>query len=287
MAKGLPPTVTFLAPADGRTVQQPFVPVRLRLTDQGGGIGKLIWKRNGRSATAQVLRRPWPQQDTSPSHRQSLLTSAEAMSERYDAALNPTSIERTYHLTLVPGVNRLEVFAYNQSNHIRSRIAMRRLTYSPATQPSSALSLYILAVGINRYLHEGLRLKYAVSDVKALITAIQEVAGPKFRNVVVKQVLDEAATRTQMAAVFHQITAQIQPQDMFVFILAGHGIALQGHYYFLPQDMPSASPKAIRDIAVSQDDFQRWLSPLSTRKTLAILDTCDSGTFSLHQTPLS
>ena len=42
----LPPLVTFVTPASDTTVMQPNLDVQVTLTDQGGGIGKVLWTLN-------------------------------------------------------------------------------------------------------------------------------------------------------------------------------------------------------------------------------------------------
>jgi hypothetical protein len=46
--------VTFVASADGTTVTQPKIDIQVTLTDQGGGIGKVLWTHNEASVTAET-----------------------------------------------------------------------------------------------------------------------------------------------------------------------------------------------------------------------------------------
>src|SRR5262249_26396152 len=47
----LPPLVTFVSPATDTTVTQPNLAMQVSLTDQGGGIGKVLWTFNEVSTT--------------------------------------------------------------------------------------------------------------------------------------------------------------------------------------------------------------------------------------------
>jgi uncharacterized caspase-like protein len=67
---------------------------------------------------------------------------------------------------------------------------------------------------------------------------------------------------------------------MFIFYLAGHGVTLDGRYYFLPRDFRYTNDDAVRTNAVNQDHFQRWLAEVPARKSLVLIDTCESGSFS-------
>jgi uncharacterized caspase-like protein len=67
---------------------------------------------------------------------------------------------------------------------------------------------------------------------------------------------------------------------VFVF-LAGHGVALDGKYYFIPVDLPDTSDDAIRQHALTYDDLALRLSKFPTARTMVVLDTCYSGAFAV------
>ena len=64
-----------------------------------------------------------------------------------------------------------------------------------------------------------------------------------------------------------------------MFYLAGHGVTLNGRYYFLPYDFRYYNDEAIRKNAVNQDHLQNWLALIPARKSLVLIDTCESGSF--------
>ena len=43
--------------------------------------------------------------------------------------------------------------------------------------------------------------------------------------------------------------------------------------------MPSVTPDLIRQSAITQDHLQDWLARIPARKSLVLLDTCESGSF--------
>jgi uncharacterized caspase-like protein len=73
-------------------------------------------------------------------------------------------------------------------------------------------------------------------------------------------------------------------QDVFILYLAGHGVTLDGRYYFLPQDFRYYNDDALRTNAVNQDHLQQWLANIPARKSLVLIDTCESGSF--QQSPV-
>src|SRR5262249_24782966 len=54
LSQSLPPLVAFVAPADGSTVTQPKIDVQVILTDQGGGVGKVLWTLNEAPVTTET-----------------------------------------------------------------------------------------------------------------------------------------------------------------------------------------------------------------------------------------
>jgi uncharacterized caspase-like protein len=155
---------------------------------------------------------------------------------------------------------------------------------TPQNQPSQAQSnstpsLYMLVVGINRYRDKALQLNYAVPDGKALIAAVRQAATPLFRELQVIEVFDDWATQSGLETAFNEIAKTIAAHDVFILYLAGHGMTVDGQYYFLPQDFRYINEDAVREAAISQDQLQRWLAAVPARKSLVLIDTCESGSF--------
>ena len=50
--KGLPPRVAFVNPTAGKAVGEQTVDVQANIVDQGGGIGKVVWKINETTVAA-------------------------------------------------------------------------------------------------------------------------------------------------------------------------------------------------------------------------------------------
>ncbi|RMF86150.1 MAG: caspase family protein, partial [Nitrospinota bacterium] len=140
-------------------------------------------------------------------------------------------------------------------------------------------ALYVLAIGINRYRDRALWLKYAVPDAQAITARIREIGEPLFPDIRVTELFDDQATFAGIDAAFQRIASQAQTKDVFVLYMAGHGKTLDGRYYFLPQDFRYRNEDSIRREAINQDHLQRWLASIPARKSLVLIDTCESGSF--------
>ncbi|MDH3600607.1 MAG: caspase family protein, partial [Candidatus Tectomicrobia bacterium] len=164
---------------------------------------------------------------------------------------------------------------------------------APTRQVPSSPALHILAIGINAYRHNtALTLNYAVSDIEALSRDLRQVGSPTFRDVRYTGRTNAQATRQGVEAAFAEAAAHVQPDDVFVLMLSGHGVVEAGQYYFLPADIPYLPPdrpnvttEVIRAHGLNTRDFQHWFSGLKTRKTVIFLDTCHSGAFSFSPAP--
>jgi WD40 repeat protein len=272
-----PPLVTIVVPAADTTVTQPQIDIQVTLTDQGGGIGQVHWTLN----TVPVAT------ETNIEQR--------GKDRGIHTMASVPAVPGTWLLTksfvLAPGANTITVVAYPRDNDVASLPVSRRvqLATSPSmvassTTPPLLLSpqpaLSMLVVSINRYRDKALQLRYAVPDGQALTAAVRRVAEPLVREVKVTTVFDEQGTMAELEAAFGRVAAQMSAQDIFVLYLAGHGLTLDGRYHFIPQDFHYVNEDAVRHRAITQDHLQRWLAVVPARKSLILVDTCESGSFS-------
>ncbi len=153
---------------------------------------------------------------------------------------------------------------------------------SPPVKGAVSVSptLHLLVVGINSYRDKALRLKYAVQDGQAIVDSIRRTGAPLFQEVRVMRLFDDQVTIDGLQQAFREVKETISPQDVFVLYLAGHGVTLDGRYYFLPYDFRYYNDEAVRSNAINQDHLQDWLAEIPARKSLVLIDTCESGSFS-------
>jgi len=209
IAYGLPPEVRVLS-ASGETSQQRNFTLEVALKPLSGGIGTIRYFVNGAeiaSATARGGEAP-------PGTRRSGVIKDD---EHY--AAKP--------LTLPDGDNTVTVIACNKNSTICSRGT--QLTRSVHDPQSKQPSLHILAVGISSYRDRDLHLKFAGNDAKALSERLQQQAQGLYRTVHAPVVLlDQDATADKIEQAFDGIAKRIEPNDVFVLFMAGHGMAWRG-----------------------------------------------------------
>jgi hypothetical protein len=299
LAAALPPQAAFTSPLSDVTVTQREINVQVELTDHGGGIGKVLWKVDGVTTAVESA---------------ASKSSTRGTPEGKESSRGQVVVV-TRQLTLLPGQNTVEVIAYDQRNEVASPPAMRLVTLAeapdtppdrsgsvvslpvptaaaptvpaPITPPSAAPTalsgspaLHLLLMAVNRYRDKALWLDYAVPDAQAWASALHTAAAPLFGDLMITRLLDEQVTLHSLEAAFRQATARIKPQDVFVLYLAGHGVTRDGRYYFLPQDFRYDGEESVRRGGITQDHLQRWLASVPARKSLVLIDTCESGSFS-------
>lgn len=135
--------------------------------------------------------------------------------------------------------------------------------------------MYALVVGISGYKDPSLRLRFPGKDAADLAALLQRQAGGLYRDVQVRLLTDEAASKAGVLDGLEWLQRQATARDVAVLFLAGHGIrdGSTGLYYFLPADAELAS---IKRTLISQDEFQATLRSLPG-KVLVFLDTCFAG----------
>ena len=257
-AIGTPPRVLFRFPADKVTISKRDVEVAVELINTGGGIGKVEWKING--VTVGI---------TEDASRGLAIVAAGKK-----AGIG-VPVKRL--LTLSPGENVIQVTASNTTNEITSIPAILNLTCQD--EISDNPSLYLLTVGINKYRDGSLRLNYSVPDAQSVSKTLGVHSKTIFEKIVIEQVFDEKATLEGIQAAFDKISCQVQTQDVFVFYVAGHGVTQAGRFHLLPYDFRYRNEKSIRKKGITQDHIQKWLASIQARKSLILMDTCNSGAF--------
>lgn len=137
--------------------------------------------------------------------------------------------------------------------------------------------LHVLAVGIDNYRDSALALQYAAGDARAFAETLVRQGQGLFAPGEVIVLPDRDATRTGIEKAFERLSARVQPSDVFVLYLAGHGRSFDGRYHFLPSEAIYENDEALRQGGLSEDDLKGLLRKVRAQKSLVVLDTCHAG----------
>jgi hypothetical protein len=134
--------------------------------------------------------------------------------------------------------------------------------------------LYVLAIGVSKYEDKNLTLQFAAKDAKDFAESLLKEKGGLYRDVVVKVLTDEKATKDEIIDGFEWISKETTSNDVAMVFLAGHGINDRGGvYYFLPVN---ANLERLRRTAVPFTEMKNTVTSLAG-KTILFIDTCHAG----------
>ncbi len=244
-----------------RSVDASEVTLRFALKDVGGGIGNVVIRRNKATVTTRALR--------------STETTKNSAAE--------TIVEEK--VLLEPGDNLVTVTAFDADQTIDAGEAIRLPLHYEAVN-RDAPTLYIVSVGIDKYAAADKlqKLDNAVNDAKGIIEILLNNAKGLFATVKPTALLDEQAGLAKIKQAISQVGKAAKPNDLVVLFLAGHGISLDGRYYFLPYDAKLAGnniKEQIKATALTQKMLSELLSELPTSRVAVLIDSCNSGAFAV------
>jgi WD40 repeat protein len=256
-AKTLPPKVSFISKS-GSSDSRDFT-LKAALCDNGGGIGNVTLFMNNTPISFDRGDRGLAVRDKSASQ--------ECM-----------NFERV--ITLAPGQNNISLMAFNSDNSIESDRDRIMLNY--VATDTEKPRLHILTIAVNSYRDGDLRLKYSINDAEGVIKMASEKARTLFSGIDVYRLHNEQVTKAKMEEIFTQIGAKSKRRDVFLLFMAGHGVTEEtsGMYYFLPVDFRYTGQDSFAKQGISMNDFKRYLINIQAMKTLLLIDTCNSGSFS-------
>jgi WD40 repeat protein len=234
--------------------------VRIKITakNQGGGIGEIRLFHNGVRVTGEIRGLGSRKELTNEDNRSEIFT-----------------------IQLANGKNSLRATAFS-SNRIESKAVEMSLVYNTPLKKEPVL--WILAIGINEYKNARYNLNYAVNDADGFVKALRNSGETLFPEIESIILTDSEATSEGISSKLKEITSTANPEDVFIFFYAGHGIAMnedgsdRPEFFFIPTEITQMTDKRqVWDMGLSGSDFELLISSIPARKQLIVLDACNSG----------
>jgi WD40 repeat protein len=248
IAKILPPVVSILSPKDGSEVSTKEIEVKFEIRSHSAEpVTKVMVLVDGRpigrgseikqvqkDQGIQTTRAPIPEKDAEIS----------IIAENKYAASEPATVSLKWS----------------------GKVKENEFTIKP--------KLYVLAIGVSKYEDKNLTLGFAAKDAKDFAESFLKQKGGLYRDVVVKVLTDEKATKDEIIDGFDWISKETTSKDVALVFLAGHGINDSGGvYYFLPVN---ANLEKLRRTAVPFTEMKNTVASLAG-KTVLFIDTCHAG----------
>lgn len=189
-------------------------------------------------------------------------------------------------MALEPGDNLITLSAYDSQQVVEGSEAVPLNVHYEESKPRTS-DLYLLSVGINRYRNpEVPELSNAVNDAKGMAEVTVWERYRLFNKIQATVLIDAEASLYDIRAAFARTAALVKPEDVVVLFLAGHGVALEGRYYFLPHDISAPTPEAIKASGLGHDALAELLATLPTTRAAVIIDICFAGAFAVKDVVL-
>lgn len=227
------------------------IPVTLKITDAGGGIGDVRLYLNGSAV---------------------MLDGARGVKV---VASNQNEIQKIYQLKLSPGLNSIRAIAFNADNTMQSTDAVCEITAS--FKSTGKPSLYALVIGINDYKNPKLQLNYAVDDATLFAKTLKKGASPLFDKVAIKKLSSKEETTRENIVKELKSMQRLNPDDLFVFYVASHGTVDDGEYFLITSNVGSTSTARLKTDAVGQNTLKELVANIPATKKLIVIDTCSAG----------
>ncbi|MBL6987739.1 MAG: caspase family protein, partial [Methylobacter sp.] len=245
----LPPEVSINFPDNNRQAGQTFS-VTVQLTDSGGGIGGQKLYHNGK------------------------VVEEKAISSNTENELNGKLTRTTrYNIMPLAGANKFKAIGENKMG-IESSPISQALNFSGNT-PETVL--HIMTVGINRYKDPSLNLDYSVADAQSIAEMLSQKKLLSFNKVIEHSLFNEKASKTAIIDTLKN-TANFGQNDVLALYFAGHGLAINGEWYFMPYETTlQNNANAYTKLGISAQEIQSLLSGISAQKIIVMIDSCYSG----------
>lgn len=228
---------------------QKEINLKLAITDQGGGIDEIKVTLNGKRIPLEDQRGL----ERSPEKGNKLFKFMSIMS--------------------VPGVNHLEVSAFSKAR-VESKVSVKDVMNESVELVEDC---HVLVIGINKYANSNLNLNFAVADAESFSKAIKSQGKKLFRKVYVHELTDTEATKENILKKLDEIAAMCQPQDVFLFYYAGHGVMVENDFYFVPTEVTRLYDDEVKQKALYVQDVQEKALKIKALKQVMIIDACHSG----------
>lgn len=245
----LPPEVVITPDGADRLADQSFT-VAMTLTDAGGGIAELRFYHNGK------------------------IVDKSSMVDTSDSEVNGKQTRKViYKIIPSAGLNQFKAIA---SNKMEIDSLPQTLSLDFAGEARQA-TLHVVTIGINSYQDDRLNLNYSVADAKSISGILGKNNPVSFNDVVSHEIFDQQATKQGILGQLEKIV-QSSKNDVMVIYLAGHGIAVNGEWYFLPYETRlQDNEQYYAQVGISAKEIRDLMATIPMQKILIMVDSCYSG----------
>ncbi len=179
------------------------------------------------------------------------------------------SIEHELDVTLIPGINKVQVSVLNEKGAESLRNTFS-IIYESEFQKGD---LYVITIGTSEYKDDRFNLKYPSKDARDIAETFDQ-SRELYHNVHHKDLKDQEVTKENINAL-EKFLSGAKPNDGIVIFVAGHGVLdAQLDYYYATYDIDFDNPA---ERGLPYEALEKLLSEVKAFRKLLIMDTCHSG----------
>lgn len=179
----------------------------------------------------------------------------------------------TYRLNGAAAVNVVSAVAEGE-NGIEGETAEKRFNLPTPPDPTV---MHIVGFAVNDYPRPSDRLMYAVPDAQSIAKELKATAQRLYPQVATRLLLNKKASKAGVLQTLGDLRT-IPPKDIVVLYMAGHGVDLDGTWYFIPADVGSVTTAAeVRARGLSAAELETAIGQLQAQRVILMVDACRSG----------
>jgi len=176
-------------------------------------------------------------------------------------------------VTPVNGVNSVKVIA---SNKMGIEGQSKELQFEIKKADKQPI-LRVITIAVNQYKDAQLNLDYSVPDAQTIANILNNNEFSKFRNVEKRQLYNASATKMSIISELVNLSNGAK-NDVLAIYFAGHGISINGEWYFLPYETElQADMNYFASVGISASDLSSIFVDSNIQHILLMIDACYSG----------
>lgn len=184
-------------------------------------------------------------------------------------------VRRTITLKIkpTPGKNQVKAVASNKIG-IENQSNEALFNANVAATPPM---LRVVTIGINQYRDKKLNLDYSVPDAQSIESLLTQSGFARFAKAEKKQLYNQSASKMAILATLRALS-QGKQDDVLAIYFAGHGISVNGEWYFLPYETALRTDlKYFASVGVSASEISEIFKDSNIQNILLMIDSCYSG----------
>ena len=248
LQRELPPRFQIVSPYRGSKIEEGIASVVLKIAENTLVIQRFEVYINGRQVTPQKVR---------------------------DITPIITRHQRTLEVPLEKGENRIAIRAKNRLGSTTTEVTV---FYDGESQIREG-TLHLVSIGVSAYpnLSEKEQLDFAAIDAQTIYNKLIAMAQKQYRDVNGVLISDNQGKTPSKSNIETALQAlSPKKEDTTILFLAGHGINLDGEYFFMPKGSKRQGSKLNQNSLVRWKILQDAIANSQGRRIL-LVDTCHAG----------